>query len=342
MIGEATSGGPSDGAGRTVPDGVTAVVVTHMRPVLAGDVIRSLIDVEGVRPGQIVVVVNGVGGLDDPLLEEKVRMVRLDTNTGPAGGFRAGMVEAFSDPATRWAYLCEDDIGLFSLPQPRLAGLVHRIEALGARQPPIGAAVAYGRTFVGRGPHTVNLVPPTTSSDGFTPVDVACWGATLVSRAVVDAGVYPDPEWFFGLEDFDFFCRVREAGLGVVMDDGAARQVAADQTTAGRQAALRHRRPDDGAEAWRDYYHARNSFALIRRHGRPHWYAWHLAFSARRLQKAGGAAERSAIAHGLWDGARGRMGENSRYGRRVGEFGSGATRAEVADQPDADGPEPAG
>jgi len=26
---------------------------------------------------------------------------------------------------------------------------------------------------------------------------------------VFDAGVLPDPEWFFGLEDFDFFCRVR-------------------------------------------------------------------------------------------------------------------------------------
>jgi GT2 family glycosyltransferase len=249
------------------------------------------------------------------------------------------MVEAFSDPTTRWAYLCEDDIGLFSLPRPRLADLVRRIEALDGRQPPIGAAVAYGRRFVGRGAHTLNLVPSATTSDGFTPVDVACWGATLVSRAVADTGVYPDPDWFFGLEDFDFFCRVREAGFGVVVDDGAARRVAADQTTAGREAALRHRRPDDEAEAWRDYYHARNSFALIRRHGRTTWYAWHLAFSARRWQKAGGSAERSAIAHGLWDGARGRMGENPRYGRRIGEFEAGATGNGMAGPPVADGPE---
>ncbi len=314
------SGGELDGNGGPTVEDVTAVVLTHMRPGLAGDVTRSLIDVEGLSPERIVVVVNGVGGLDDPALEAKVNMVRLPVNLGPAGGFRAGMVEAFADPSTRWAYLCEDDIGLFALPRPRLSGLVGRVEGLRGRPAPTGAVVAYGRRFVGRGSHTVNLVPPAGSS-GFTPVDVACWGATMLSRSVVDAGVLPDPGWFFGLEDFDFFCRVREAGFEVLVDDVSARQVAGQQTTAGREEALRDRRPGDEAEAWRAYYHARNSFALIRGHGRPGWYAWQLVYAARSLQAARGGAERAAIAHGLWDGVLGRMGENPRYGRRVGEFG---------------------
>ncbi len=106
-----------------------------MRPELAGDVTRSLLDVEGFRPDQIVVVVNGVGGLDDPALEAQVRTVRLPVNTGPAGGFRAGLLEACADPATRWVYLCEDDVGLFALPAPRVAEVVERIEALGAQSP---------------------------------------------------------------------------------------------------------------------------------------------------------------------------------------------------------------
>ncbi len=309
-----------EGHGGPALEEVTAVVLTHMRPGLAGDVTRSLIEVEGLSPDRIVVVVNGVGGLDDQALEAKVRMVRLPVNLGPAGGFRAGMVEAFSDPSVRWAYLCEDDVGLFALPRPRLFDLVGRVEGLRGRPGPTGAVVAYGRRFVGRGSHTVNLVPPPGSS-GFTSVDVACWGATLLSRSVVDAGVLPDPEWFFGLEDFDFFCRVREAGFEVLVDDVAARRVADQQTSAGRAEALRDRRPDDGDEAWRAYYHARNTFALIRRHGRTSWYAWQVAYSARQLQAARGGAERAAIAHGLWDGAFGRMGENPRYGRRVGEFG---------------------
>lgn len=320
-----TGGEGPDGATSHPPalDGVTAVVLTHMRPGLAGDVTRSLLDVEGLPPERIVVVVNGVGGLDDTALESRVRMVRLDRNTGPAGGFRAGLLEAFSDPATQWAYLCEDDVGLFALPTHRLADVMGRIAALGPTDRPTGAVAAYGRTFVGRGAHTVNLVPPLGSPHNLTPVDVACWGATLVSRAVVDAGVLPDTEWFFGLEDFDFFCRMREAGFALLVDDIAARRVATQQTSEGREEAHRGRRPTDSAEAWRAYYHSRNSFALARRHGRPSWYAWQLAYSARHLQRAGSRAERMAIAHGFWDGARGRMGENSRYGRRVGELDTG-------------------
>jgi GT2 family glycosyltransferase len=309
-------------------EGVTAVVLTHMRPGLAGDVTRALIEVESFPPEQVVVVVNGVGGLDDPELESRVRMVRLDRNTGPAGGFRAGLIEAFADPAVRWAYLCEDDIGLFSLPAPRVEDLLARLRSRPSVGPPVGAVVAYGRRFIGRGAHTVNVVPPSGTQHEWTAVDVACWGATLVAREVVDAGVLPDAEWFFGLEDFDFFCRVRSAGFDVLVDQAAARRVAEEQTSQGREEAHRGRRPTDADEAWRAYYHARNSIALARSHGRPSWYVWHLAYSARHLQRAHSGAERAAIAHGLWDGALGRMGEHPRYGRRVGELGPDAKSGE--------------
>ncbi|MGO8873976.1 MAG: glycosyltransferase family 2 protein [Acidimicrobiales bacterium] len=298
------------------------MVLTHLRPRMAGDVTRALLDREGLAPSQVVVVVNGPGGLDDPGLEARVRMVRLPRNTGPAGGFRAGMEAAFSDPSVRWAYLCEDDIGLFSLPSPRLPGLLDRLGPDGRTGRPVGAVVAYGRKFVGRGAHTVNVVPAAGPDDAWPSVDVACWGATLVSRRVFDAGVLPDPEWFFGLEDFDFFCRVREAGFDVVLDVEAARSVASQQTSAGREEAISAARPNDADEAWRAYYHARNSIELARRHGTPSWHGWHLAYSARHIQKAKSAAARRAILHGLWDGVRGRLGEHPGYVRSTGEFGS--------------------
>ena len=193
-------------------------------------------------------MVNGVGGLDDPELESRVRMVRLDRNTGPAGGFRAGLIEAFADPAVRWAYLCEDDVGLFSLPAPRLEDLLARFGSRPSAGRPVGAVVAYGRRFIGRGAHTVNVVPPAGPQHEWTAVDVACWGATLVAREVVDAGVLPDAEWFFGLEDFDFFCRVRDAGFDVLVDQaarpaggGAANVAGARGGTSGSAADRRRR-----------------------------------------------------------------------------------------------------
>jgi hypothetical protein len=145
---------------------------------------------------------------------------------------------------------------------------------------------------------------------------------------VFDAGVLPDDEWFFGLEDFDFFCRVREAGFQVLVDSEAARLVAGQQSAEGRDGVFEDRRPRDADESWRAYYHARNSWALIRRHGRRSWIAWHVAYSARQFQRAQSWAERSALAHGFWDGARGRMGRDPRYLRSVGELSPVAAGAD--------------
>ena len=321
-MGAVLSSGPAAGL-----DGVTAVVVTHLRPRLAGATVRSLLEVEGFTPDKVVVVVNGEGGLDDPALERSVRMVRLPANTGPAGGFRRALTEAFSDPTTRWAYLCEDDMVLLHLPAPRVAGLLARLEerentdarTADPSEGPVGAVVPFGRVFVARSGHTVNVVPRRGLPGDLAPVEVTTWGATLVSRAVVERGVLPDPDLFFGFEDFDFYCRVRSAGFSVLVDVLCARQVAHRQTLAGRDAALRDHRPLDADEPWRAYYLARNFFALARRHGRPSWYAWHLVYSARRLQLAPSRAERLATVRGLVDGARGRLGIDPRYVREVGE-----------------------
>jgi GT2 family glycosyltransferase len=304
-----------------VPSSVSAVVLTHRRPRLASAVVHSLIEREGLSPDRVVVVVNGSGGLDDAALESSIRLVRLPHNLGPAGGFGAGMEAAFADPSIQWAYLCEDDVGLFSLPSPRLADVMDRAEGRGRQTGrPVGAVVAYGRQFVGRGSHTLNLVPPVGSPYELVPVDVAGWGATLLARAVFEAGIVPGMDWFFGLEDFDFFCRVRQGGFDVLVDAVSARAVADQQTSAGRAEAHEQDRPTDEREPWRAYYHARNSILFARRHGRPSWHLWHAAYSVRHLQKATGKDERKAIFHGLWDGVRGRFGENPDYGRTLGEL----------------------
>jgi GT2 family glycosyltransferase len=312
-----------------VASGVAAVVVTHKRPRLAGRLVRSLVDSEGIAKERIFVVVSGEGGLDDPDLESSVRMLRLESNLGPAAGFSKGIEEATADPATQWVYLCEDDVGLLPLGFPRVRDLLRRIEAYPTAQP-VGAVVAYGRVLDARTGNAVNLVPPAGSPEDLGTVDVAAWGATLLSRKVADAGLLPDPEWFFGFEDFDFFCRVREAGFSVLVDSMTARQVARHETTAGRADLQSGNRPTDSDESWRAYYVARNYFALARRHGSPSWILAHLVYSARRLQLSESRNERTAILHGLLDGARGLLGRNPRYLREVGELTTPCVQAPAA------------
>jgi hypothetical protein len=302
------------------PTSVTAVVVTFRRRNIAGALVRSLVSEEGLEPSRIVVVVNGDGGLDDRDLESQVKVVRLPQNLGPAGGFRVGMLEAFSDPSTKWAYLCEDDVGLFDLPLPRVDGVLARVEALADRRPPVGAVVAYGRRFVADRGHAVNFVPAPGEAQDLSEVDVAAWGATLLSREVFEAGILPDAEMFFGYEDFDFFCRVRESGFSVMVDGVSARRIAPQQTTAGRDDAVASARPTDKDEPWRAYYLARNFFTLARRHGTRRWIAWHLAYSLRRVQLAGDRRYATATLRGLLDGFRGRLGIDPGYLRDVGEL----------------------
>ncbi len=109
----------------------------------------------------------------------------------------------------------------------------------------------------------------------------------------------------------------------MLVDVICARQVAHRQTSAGRDDALRDHRPIDADEPWRAYYLARNYFALARRHGRRSWFAWHLLYSARRLQLAHSTAERLATVRGLVDGARGKLGHRPPVPARGGRAAAG-------------------
>ena len=312
------------------PEDTVAVVLTHRRRRLATDVVRQLIDGEGFAAGRVVLVVDGEGGLEDLRLEESITVERLAAGAGPAGGFRRGMELAFADPTTQWVYLCEDDVGLLGLPGPRIQSALAAVDAHETTTgEQVGAVVAYGRRF-GKRAGVTDPFLPSPAGERLQPVDVAAWGATLVSRRVHERGIRPDDWWFFGYEDFDFFLTMRRAGMSLLVDrDAALATAAATSTSAGRLAALSDDRPDDAAEAWRAYYVARNLFELARRHGDARWLAWHLAYSARRWQLAASREERSAVLAGLRDGLRRRSGRNDRYVRTVGEWGA----ARPEDQP---------
>jgi glycosyltransferase involved in cell wall biosynthesis len=279
-------------------------------------------------PGRIVVVVNGEGGLDDPELEKAVHVVRLAENLGPAGGFREGMRAAATLGDVDWFYLCEDDVGLFDLPTPRVARLVDAAEERVRRGERVGAVVAYGRDLHPRTGHT--SIHEVGGARGYEHVDAASWGASLVARAVIEHGVLPSDDYFFGYEDFDFWYQLRRAGFEMLLDCTSAAQVAPQMSDAGRDGAFAGERPNDHDEPWRAFYVARNYFLLARRHGSADWIAAHLAYSARRLQLAGSAEARRAILHGLLAGALGRTGKDPRYLRGRGELqpanssGSGA------------------
>lgn len=296
--------------------GVTAVVLTYRRPRLATQVVRGLLEREGFPADRVLLLINGEGGLEDSSLESQVDVLRLPQNLGPAGGYRQALEHLFSTSDASWFYLCEDDIGLLDLPHPRVKNLIREAEAI---DDSVGAIVAYGRDLDDRTGITTPHLP--RSSEGFEDVDVAAWGASLLSRRVLEAGIFPDPDWFFGFEDFDFWLRVRKAGFQVLLDAGTASRVAQEVFDDGRNRLFAGVRPRDSEEPWRQYYMARNFLELRRRHGQLSWTLMHLLKSARRFQRAGSREGRMAVCRGLIDGFLGRLGKNPRYSRDVGEHG---------------------
>lgn len=289
-----------------------AVVLTYRRPRLATQSVRYLLDEENLRPEDILVVVNGVGGLDSPELEDRVTILVLESNRGPAGGMRAGLEAATEDPDVEWVYLCEDDIGASGLPGGRLDTVrklaEDREHATGR---PVGGVVAYSRQLDRRTGLTRPHLPP-LSETGLVPTDVASWGASLVSRRVVEAGVLPDNTLFFGYEDFDFWLTMQASGFEMLLDADCARALGRSVHPSGREDTLGTERPIDDAEPWRRYYEARNFLHLRRQHGHLGWTAAHLVKSVRR-GLLGSGAHRRAIVAGLIDGFRGRTGPNQKY-----------------------------
>ena len=306
-IGRGLRGAAPDARDRGAMDSVVALVLTHMRPASASNVVRSLIRDEGFAPSDILLVVDGAGGLDDPALERQLQSLRLPLNVGPAGGLEKGLEHIRETTRCDWIYVCEDDVPLAHLSIARVRTLVaEAAKPLRHTDPPIGAVVAWGRHLDRVTGHT--RAHTLSGGDGrLQDVDLSGWGATLLSRRVIDAGILPDPDFYFGYEDWDFWLRMREAGFRLVLDSDALRpEIYGDNRGFLRQFPL-HGVP------WRGYYQARNFFELQRRYGGVAWAPGHLARSAQRLRRAQSWSRRAAISMGLVDGLRGKLGKNPRF-----------------------------
>ena len=284
-----------------------ALVLTHARPLLATQLVKSLVEDEGFDPSDVVLVINGDGGLSDSALQEKVHTIVLPENLGAAGGMRAGLIYIRDHSKCDWIYVCEDDVPLAHLRIPRVAELIRAVEdqETHPHSAPIGAVSGWGLHLdILTGSSRVHELQ---GDRRFQAVDVSGWGATLLSRRVLDADVLPDARLFFGYEDWDFWLRMRRKGFELVIDTQAL-----DPAIYGARRGFVRAEPLH-AIPWRGYYQARNFFELRRRYGCRAWTARHFVRSFRRIKKARSWSRRAAILLGLAHGLSGRLGRSSRY-----------------------------
>jgi GT2 family glycosyltransferase len=304
LVGETgvTSSKRAGAPGNALSSSAVAVVLTYRRPQWASQVVRDLLGSEGLDPSEVVLVVNGEGGLDDPELEKAISVLSLPSNLGPAGAFAEAMKYARDRSTAPWIYLCEDDqTDYHGLPSPRLRSLIDEVERFQREVPgpPVGGVLASGRNVDMRTGRTHRL-DVSSSGARLHEADFGPWWGTLLSRSVVDEGIYPDENLFWWAEDLEFWLRVRATGFRVLVDRVSHK-------------AARHKA--SSGEPWCGYYMARNQFYLRRRYGNFRWTILHLMKTVRRLQLAPSRAHRLAIVKGFADGLRGRLGRNTEFSR---------------------------
>jgi len=289
---------PSPAAGR-----IHAFMVTYRRVESTVAAVAALLAQS--RPPDTIIVVNNGDEADGAAItaahpSARVRVVNAGDNIGPAGGWELGVRTVLADANDGdWLLMADDEA-----PPPDHATIERLLEfAQGqvAIDPTVAGVGLVGGRFDRRTGTTVRL----SDAELVGCVDVDTIGGghwPLLRVAAIRSVQLPDPTLFFGFEELEYFLKIREAGLRLIVD-GAAWQglrvrwdrVGTSNTTL-RRTAL---------SPWRAYYSTRNQILIAHRFGTrtARWRAAGLgAARAGRSLIRRDIASSNAHLRGVWDG----------------------------------------
>ncbi len=262
--GAAPAVAPADAppAGQRAAGRIHGVLVTFNRP---ESLARMLDELSGIGLASLTVVDNAPSTASRELAARASAV--LDTtyipmreNSGPAGGYAAGMARLIETAADDdWILILDDD---------RLTGpgdTARTLRDFGAylaeRGAPVGAVGQIGARFDRRWGRLVRLSDDELA--GPVSVDYVAGGQMLMLRvaAVRAVGVF-DADLFFGFDDLDFCERLRRHGYGVYVYGPAGIEARRRFGRLGADVGRAPRREN----AWRRYYSVRNHIVIMRRY----------------------------------------------------------------------------
>lgn len=202
---------------------VVAVVVTWNRAELLERILRAL-DAQTVLPASVLVVDNASTDATPEVLERlggelvvPIEVLRLDRNTGGAGGFHAGLERAMAGDGDLF-WLMDDD----GTPPPDcLASLLPALADYDFVGPAVVAEGDPGRLcFPIRIPGTARVVHrldevERAARDGMLPEVVIPFNGVLLTRDLVERIGTPREEFFIWGDDVEYLWRAKRAGARV-------------------------------------------------------------------------------------------------------------------------------
>jgi rhamnopyranosyl-N-acetylglucosaminyl-diphospho-decaprenol beta-1,3/1,4-galactofuranosyltransferase len=254
---------------------VIAVVPTFNRTAQLGECLQAL--ASQTRSVDAVVVVDNAStepirsALEQSSYPFPVGYVRIDSNTGSAGGFAAGVTAAIAAGAD-WVWIQDNDGVAHPDCLERLLGAAAGVPGAALLAPQVhdekGGIQGQHRGRYVRG-HTLPASQETYER-AVVPVDYASYIGVLVHSDAIAAAGGPDPRLFLWVDDLEWCLRLGEHGpLYLVPSAAITHNDGISNRSAGFWATVRtHLFPGPNAVLWRYLYAFRNSSWLrMRRHG---------------------------------------------------------------------------
>jgi len=231
---------------------VAAAVITYNRHDVLRQCLSALLN-QTRQLDEILVVDNASSdGTPEIVADEfpSVRLIRMEDNTGAAGGFAAGLQEAVAQ-GHDWVWVFNDDD---MADRDALKVMLETTLSLAGRP---GIVACGRRNGEGKiyplGAHWqhrhVPLAPVGPEAPPL-PLDVVTFSGTLVSAEMVRQVGVPQADYFMMIEDLEYCLRARRAGWSVyVLPKPLATALAMGS--------------EGVAPPWRGYYQTRNQLAMV-------------------------------------------------------------------------------
>jgi len=189
------------------PASATIVIVTFNRSGLLERALRSIGSMDP-KPGHVVVIDNASPD-DTPEVVERlspetgtdVVYRRLETNTGGAGGFSAGMETAY-ELGSEWIWLMDDDVEVLPDGLARMGAWTPRFRHIQGRRYDYDGSEFYWQYRVSTSLGIpIPFAPAGFDESGYREMNSGCFEGMFIHRSLVKQLGLPDPRFFIYWDD---------------------------------------------------------------------------------------------------------------------------------------------
>lgn len=241
-----------------------AFVMTYERSAIILDTIKKL-QSQTFPPEVILIVDNSASNLTKDLIQDQafqdVIYHQVGYNSGPAGAAYYGLKE-LTRSGYDWIYWGDDD----NPPRNRhvIEDLFSGIGYLAQRNFKLGVIGEKGGKFNLNTGRIRSLSNSELQKNKYIEVDSIPGGhSMIVNSQVIKDGILPDPELFFGFEEFDFCLKVQKAGYKLFVDAEKWYRIRALANNAAINYQWKHTNLGADTLIRREYYSTRNLLRIF-------------------------------------------------------------------------------